>query len=196
MAGGAADVANRRHLSISTDELEHFSADTDLGHHGLGRGRQARLLVGLNVGLPVEHAPAELQKLGADPRAAPALKGGLADTPARGQLFLIEMNDFHLGLLPNELAGVHEGAVPVASQAIVGADPFAAKKRSWRSSENRATLGVNGCQFGIEIGTVSRSGNRRPNHAPTTLNIPDREISLALSPVVADNFPNGKLGKP
>jgi hypothetical protein len=28
------------------------------------------------------------------------------------------MNDFHLGLLPNELAGVHEGAVPPTSQAI------------------------------------------------------------------------------
>ena len=38
---------------------------------------------------------------------------------ARGQLFLIEVNDFHFGLLPNELAGVHEGAVPLASQAIV-----------------------------------------------------------------------------
>lgn len=39
--------------------------------------------------------------------------------PARGQLFLVEVNDFHFGLLPNELAGVHEGAVPLASQAIV-----------------------------------------------------------------------------
>ena len=58
-----------------------------------------------------------MQSPWADPRAAPAFQGGLADTPARGQLFLIEMNDFHLGLLPNELAGVHEGAVPVASQA-------------------------------------------------------------------------------
>ncbi|QHS09414.1 hypothetical protein GT972_04075 [Sinimarinibacterium sp. NLF-5-8] len=127
--------------------------------------------------------------------ATPALQGGLADIPAGSQLFLVEVNDFHFGLLPNELAGVHEGAVPRVSQAIVGADPFAAKKRSWRISENRATLGVNGCQFGIEIATVSRSGNRKPNHAPTTPNIPDREISLALSPVVADNFPNGKLSK-
>ena len=46
--------------------------------------------------------------------------------PARGQLFLVEVNDFHLGLLPNELAGVHEGAVPRASQAICCADLFAA----------------------------------------------------------------------
>jgi len=47
-----------------------------------------------------------------------------------------------------------------------------------------------------ETTTISRSGNKRPNHALTTLNIPDREMSLALSPVVADNFPNGKLSKP
>ena len=46
--------------------------------------------------------------------------------PARGQLFLVEVNDFHLGLLPNELAGVHEGAVPHASQAICCVDIFAA----------------------------------------------------------------------
>lgn len=45
-----------------------------------------------------------LQKLGADPRAAPALKGGLTDTPAGSELFLIEVSDFHLGLRPNELA--------------------------------------------------------------------------------------------
>jgi len=38
--------------------------------------------------------------------------------PARGQLFLVEVHDFHFGLLPNELAGVHEGAVPRVSQAI------------------------------------------------------------------------------
>lgn len=74
--------------------------------------------------------------------------------PARGQLFLIEVNDFHFGLLPNELAGVHEGAVPRVSQAIFGADPFATKRRSWRSSENRATLGVNRRQFGIESGSL------------------------------------------
>jgi hypothetical protein len=87
---------------------------------------------------------------------------------------------------------------------------FSAKKRPWRSSgmgrancvinwggsENRATLGVCGYQFGIEIATISRSGNSRPNHLPITPSIPDREISLALSPVVTDNFPNGKLAKP
>jgi hypothetical protein len=32
-------------------------------------------------------------------------------------LLLIELNDVHLGLLPNELAGVHEGAVPPMNQA-------------------------------------------------------------------------------
>ena len=36
--------------------------------------------------------------------------------PACGQLFLVEVNDVHLGLLPNELAGVHEGAVQPTSQ--------------------------------------------------------------------------------
>jgi hypothetical protein len=29
-----------------------------------------------------------------------------------GELAFIEVHDFHLGLLPNELAGVHEGVVP------------------------------------------------------------------------------------
>ena len=36
-----------------------------------------------------------------------------ADVPAGGQLLLVEVNSLHLGLLPNELAGVHEGAVPL-----------------------------------------------------------------------------------
>src|SRR5690606_4031891 len=101
-----------------------------------------------------------------DAFAAPALKAGLAEMPARGQLFLIEVNDFHFGLLPNELAGVHEGAVPRVSQAICGAAPFAAKGNSWRSFENRATLGVNGCQFGIESGSL----------------FPDREAKARIMP--------------
>src|SRR3990167_1798496 len=42
--------------------------------------------------------------------------GGLADVPACSELALIEVNNFHFGLLANELAGVHEGAVPPASQ--------------------------------------------------------------------------------
>jgi hypothetical protein len=46
------------------------------------------------------------------------LQSAYADAPAGGQLLLIEVSDFHLGLLPNELAGVHEGAVPLVSQAI------------------------------------------------------------------------------
>jgi HTH-type transcriptional regulator/antitoxin HipB len=51
-------------------------------------------------------------------------------------------------------------------------------------------MGVN-----LELRTVHYFpiGKQRPNHALSTPNIPDREISLALSPVVADNFPNGKL---
>jgi hypothetical protein len=59
---------------------------------------------------------AELQKLGTDALAAPAFKGCIADGPAGGELTLIEVHDFHLGLLPNELAGGHEGAVPPSSQ--------------------------------------------------------------------------------
>ena len=82
----------------------------------LGRGCQARRLVGFDVNLAVEHTAAELQELGTDSLAAPALQGGLADAPARGQLFLVEVSDFHLGLLPNELAGVHDGAVRRRSQ--------------------------------------------------------------------------------
>ena len=98
--------------------------------------------------------------------ATPALQGGLADIPAGSQLFLVEVNDFHFGLLPNELAGVHEGAVPRVSQAICGAAPFAAKRNSWRRFENRATLGVNGCQFGIESGSL----------------FPDREAKARIMP--------------
>jgi hypothetical protein len=56
------------------------------------------------------------KELGADALAAPTLKGCLADGTAGGELALIEVHDFHLGLLPNELAGVHEGAVPPSSQ--------------------------------------------------------------------------------
>ncbi len=41
-----------------------------------------------------------------------------------GQLFLVEVNDVHLGLLPNELAGVHKGNVPPKSQAISLLKPF------------------------------------------------------------------------
>jgi excisionase family DNA binding protein len=99
----------------------------------VARSRQARLLVGLDVDLPVEHPAAELQELGPDPLAAPAFQGGLADAPASGQLFLIEVSDFHLGLLPNELAGVHEGAVPHASQG---------------AARHGGGMGVNGCRFG------------------------------------------------
>ena len=43
---------------------------------------------------------------------------------------------------------------------------------------------------------VSRSGNIWIDHVLTELNIPDREILLAHSPAVADNFPNGKLSEP
>lgn len=74
-----------------------------------------------SVDLALEDAAAQLQELRPDPLTAPARKSSLADTPAGGQLLLVEMNDFHLGLLPNELAGVHEGAVPPDRQVDVGA---------------------------------------------------------------------------
>ena len=61
-------------------------------------------------------APLQLHEFRPDAFAAPAFEAGRAEMPARGQLFLVEMNDFHFGLLPNELAGVHEGAVPPSSQ--------------------------------------------------------------------------------
>lgn len=79
---------------------------------GFGRSRQTRLIVGFDVDLALEDATAELQKLGTDALAAPAFKCCLADGPVGGELAFIEVHDFHLGLLPNELAGVHEGVVP------------------------------------------------------------------------------------
>jgi hypothetical protein len=68
----------------------------------------------------------QLHEFWADAFAAPALKACLTGMPARGQLFLVEVNDFHFGLFPNGLAGIHEGAVSHASQAICRADPFSA----------------------------------------------------------------------
>src|SRR5690606_17541353 len=62
------------------------------------------------------HPTTEFQEFRPNSHATPAFEGGFADTPAGGQLFLIEVNDVHLGLLPHELAGVHEGAVRSASQ--------------------------------------------------------------------------------
>src|SRR5690606_10728644 len=95
------------------------SASTDLRRDRLGRRRQARRLVGLDVDLAVQHPAAELQELGPYPRAAPAFEAGLADVPAGSQLLLVEVNDVHLGLLPHELAGVHEGAVRPAGQVVL-----------------------------------------------------------------------------
>jgi len=57
-------------------------------------------------------------------------------------------------------------------------------------------LGVNGCQFGTESHHYFPIGKQTAIHTLTTSNIPDREILLAHSPFVADNFPNGKLSKP
>ncbi len=58
----------------------------------------------------------KFQELGVNRIAAPAFHGDLVDAPADDQLFLVEMNDVHLGLLPNGWAGVYEGTVPPARQ--------------------------------------------------------------------------------
>lgn len=63
--------------------------------------------------------PDSFRNFGPIPTLRQQLQGGLADAPAGGQLFLIEVYDVHLGLRPNELAGVHEGAVRPTSQAIL-----------------------------------------------------------------------------
>jgi hypothetical protein len=46
----------------------------------------------------MQNAALQFQKHGANPFAAPALKGRLADIPARGKGSLVEMDDFHAGL--------------------------------------------------------------------------------------------------
>jgi hypothetical protein len=138
-AAGAATLQNVgtcRYLPTK----RNISASTDLRRGGLRRCRQAQLLVGIDVDLPVEHPATELQELGPEPLAAPALQGGLADASSGGQLFLIEVNDFHLGLRPNELAGVHEGAVRPASQG---------------AARPGGGMGVNGCLFGCQPGKAT-----------------------------------------
>src|SRR5690606_33937682 len=69
-----------------------------------------------DVDLAVNHPTTEFQEFRPNSHATQAFEGGFADTPAGGQLVASEMNDVHLGLLPHELAGVHEGAVRSASQ--------------------------------------------------------------------------------
>lgn len=98
----------------------------------------------------------------------------LTDIPALGEGSLVEMYDFHVGLRTGWWesmkalfrARAKRYVAPIYSpQFLRRLMPlFSAKKRrwrssgmrrancaiNWRSSENRATLGVNGCQFGIE----------------------------------------------
>lgn len=71
--------------------------------------------------------PAQRDGRRASGHLRPVLRKGVSGYPRRGalavardpggQLLLIEVNDFHFGFLANELAGVHEGAVPRTSQA-------------------------------------------------------------------------------
>ena len=110
------------HSLISTDETERqFRLHGPNRLRSFSTRRQARPVVGLGVHLPVEHPATQLEELGPLPLAASAFQGGLADVPAGGQLLLIEVRDFHLGFLPNELTGVHEGAVAPASQVFPSA---------------------------------------------------------------------------
>lgn len=71
-----------------------------------GRYRQTGLFIGLDVDKPGKNSAAQFQELGSNPFAAPSFQGRLTDAPAGGELSLIEVHDFHLGLLPNKLAGV------------------------------------------------------------------------------------------
>lgn len=106
------------------------SADIGCDSGGLGgRHLQARFLVGSDVDLPAQFAPLQLHEFRPYAFAAPAFKAGLAEMPARGQLFLVEVNDFHLGLLPNGLARVHERTVWPTSQAI-GAPIYSPQRKS------------------------------------------------------------------
>lgn len=115
---GRPPVPKRLYSLSATDKTRHAALCDHPRATALGRGRQTRRLVGFDVDLAVEDTAAEFQELGPDPLAAPALQRGLANVPPCGQLSLVKMNDFHLGLLPNELAGVHEGAVWPGSQVI------------------------------------------------------------------------------
>lgn len=94
---------------------KHLAAGTDLDRDRLGRRRQARFLVGFDIDPPLDHSATEFQKLGPDALAAPARKAGIATMPSSDELFLVEVRR-PSGPLPYELAGVHEGAVPLTCQ--------------------------------------------------------------------------------
>lgn len=78
------------------------------------------IFIGLDVAHPIQYPPMDLEKLRPDTFAAPALQGRLADTPAFGQLGLIEMTDFHLVSLLCFSVEVHDGAVRPESQRTAG----------------------------------------------------------------------------
>ena len=52
--------------------------------------------------------------------------------------------------------------------------------------------GVNGCEFGTKVRRNFPIGKYLVNSCLIIRNIPDREILLAYSPVVVENFPNGE----
>lgn len=119
-----------------------------------GGSGQARFFESFDVDQPVEYAATEFQKLGANPFAAPPLECGLTDVPADGQLFLVEMNNIHFGIHPNELVGVHERSVPSTSQAIgalIYSPQFLRRLMPLSSAcEKRYRSGIFCCQTGAQ----------------------------------------------
>jgi len=92
---------------------------------------EAKLFIRVDVSFPVDDSSAEFEIPGADSFMSPPLEGCLADAPKFRELLLVEVGDVHLGFLPHELAGVHEGASAPRSQVMKGAIPssFLARHR-------------------------------------------------------------------
>ena len=92
---------------------------------------EAKLFIRVDVSFPVDDPSAEFEILGADSFMPPPLEGGLTDAPKFRELLLVEVGEVHLGFLPYELAGVHEGASAPRSQGMKGATPssFLARHR-------------------------------------------------------------------
>jgi len=60
------------------------------GFADLERKLKLALLEGLDVGEPIEHAPAELEEGRSLAAVAPTLERPMGDSPAPGQLFLVQ----------------------------------------------------------------------------------------------------------
>lgn len=51
----------------------------------------------------------------------------MADAPEGSELFLVEVRDVHLGFLPHEFAGLHEGGSAVRSQDGFSVSPHSSE---------------------------------------------------------------------